>query len=131
MQRVDDTSRHTQHRVAPRRRDIAFGNIHASDIAYPTIDDNQLAVVAVVHLRSECGEVDGKEGMYLNTLFTHTFKEAAPNLPTAHIVVDDTDTHTFTSFVYEGICHQVSKSIIFDNIHIDVDMMGSRSDVVQ
>ena len=75
--------------------------------------------------------MDGKEGMYLNTLFTHTLKEAAPNLPTAHIIVDDTDTHPFTSFVYEGICHQVSKSIIFDNIHIDVDMMGSRSDVVQ
>ena len=45
---------HAQHRVAPRHRTrsfhIAQGDVHTTDIAHATINDNNLAVIPVVHL---------------------------------------------------------------------------------
>jgi hypothetical protein len=50
LQGVDCSPLHLEHRVAPLFRDVAQGDVHTTDEACLSIDDNELAVIAVVNL---------------------------------------------------------------------------------
>ena len=117
MQRVDGSARNADHRVAPssillplsvfllprNTLHVAQGYVYAANVAHKSVDYDELAVVAVVHLRRERREADGQEGHHLNAFFAHVFKETVGHVPAAHIVVDDTYLDTLTCFLDEGI----------------------------
>ena len=72
LQRIDHTALQPQHGIAPRQilifpivnsLYIAKGDIHASHIAYTTVYDDELAVVAIVGLAGKGWEMDGKVRM--------------------------------------------------------------------
>ena len=100
LQRVDDRPLQAQHRIAPglvaRSLHIAQGDVHATDITHLTIDDNDFAVVTVVHLAGKCREMYGQERLHLDTSFSHPFEKMVGHSPTAHVIVDDTHLDTLT-----------------------------------
>ena len=53
------------------------------------------------------------------------------HFPTAHIVIDDTHKYTLSRLVYQCIRYQIAQGIIFDDIHVDVDMMFCLGDIFQ
>ena len=122
LQTVDDAALHAQHGVAPRlvagALDIALRYVHASDIAHTAVDDNDLAVVAVVQLAGERREVDGQEGTYLDAFFTHALEVAAVHLPAAYVVVDDAHLHPVACPLDEGVSQEVAQGVVFNNIHL-------------
>ena len=72
---IDTAARDAHHGVAPRlpvpALHIAVGYVISAHITCLSVDDEYLAVVAVVDLAGELRETDGKEGTYLHTRITH------------------------------------------------------------
>ena len=110
---------------------IAQGEIHATDIAYPAIDDENLTMVAVVHLTCKCGETYGHEGFHLDSLDTHPLKETVVHAPASHGIIEHTHLHALTSLGYQGIRDESSQGIVLKDIDINMDMVPRRGDVTQ
>ena len=114
LQGVYTTTLYAQHRVAPTTQllnsftsftsfDIPHGDIHTSDIPHATIDDEHLAVVAVVGPTGKRRETHGHEGFHLDALAAHLLKETVGHTPAAHIVVDHTHLHALPCLGHKGI----------------------------
>ena len=135
LQGVDTTTLDAHHRVAPSSLmtalHIAQGEIHATDIAYPAIDDENLTMVAVVHLTCKRGETYGHEGFHLDSLDTHPLKETVVHAPASHGIIEHTHLHALTSLGYQGIRDESSQGIVLKDIDINMDMVPRRGDVTQ
>lgn len=85
-------------RVAPElslvTAHITTGNIHPTDEPNLTIDDANLAVIAIIHFPCEQRKPNRHERMHLDTLLTHTLKETVLGLPRPHIIIDKTHFDT-------------------------------------
>ena len=68
---------------------------------------------------------------HLDTLLTHPLEELALDIPTAHIVVDDSYLHPLTGLGDEGIGNQRAQGIVGKDIHIHVDMTAGLTDLLQ
>ena len=108
LQGIYHSALYTQHRVAPFVRHITTCYIHATDITYPTVNDNDFAVVTVVDLAGERREADRQERCHFDTRLTHLFEETVTHTPTTYIIVDKTYLDTLTGFRHEGIGNQTA-----------------------
>ena len=135
LQGIDGTTRHPEHRVTPRLSlrtfHIAQGKVHTADESNLAVDDDDLTVVTVVHLTRERREVYRHKRHHLDTLLTHPLEELALDIPTAHIVVDDSYLHPLTGLGDEGIGNQRAQGIVGKDIHIHVDMTAGLTDLLQ
>ena len=111
--------------------DIAKGDVHATDITRKTVDNNNLAVVAVVGLAGEHREMDGQEGSHVNACHSHAFEEAVLDFPTAHIVVDNPYLHSLTGLGNQCVRNEVAKGIVLEDVHVDVDMVLGLCNVLE
>ena len=74
--------------------EVALSKVHPPDIAYRAIDDDDLAVIAVVHRRREKGEGYPHEGVDLYPRCPHTLPVGGGDIVGAQMVVDDADGDT-------------------------------------
>ena len=107
LQGCHSPTRHLQHRVAP---DMSFGSlhitqgdVHAADESYKAVDNDDLSVVAVVHLTRERRETHGHERSHLDPLFTHPLEEMMTHVPATHVIVDHPDLHPLSRLRDKGI----------------------------
>ena len=135
LQTVHHAARQPQHGVAPRLSarplHIAQGDVHATNVAHLSVDDNQFAVVAVVGLAGERGEMHGQVRHHLDTVAAHGLEERAVYLPAAHIVVDDTHLDTLLGFLSQCVGNKASQRIVLDDVHVDMDVVARLADVLQ
>ena len=110
---------------------ISCGNVHAANIPYPSVNDTELAVVAVVHLAGEGWELDGHEGMHLNAGIAQTLEETAFDIPTAHIIVDDAHLYATTGLADEGVGYEMTQSVVIEDIGVEMNVVTGLADVVQ
>ena len=78
-------------RVAPYAPFNAFlipvGNVHAAHKACYAVDDNNLAVVAIVHFAGEDGECNSQKGIDLDACGFHLVEKTLLYMPTPHVVI--------------------------------------------
>ena len=135
LQRVDGAACHAYHGIAPSHvarsfllflssavnaLHIAQRYVHAADETRGAVDDDELAVVAVVHLAGERREANGQERCHFDALFAHAFKEAVSHLPAAHVVVDDAYFHTLPDLGDEGVADQVAQGVVLEDVDVNV-----------
>ena len=132
---VDASSANHEVGIAPRSLRIPFhitgGNVHASYEGHFTVDDNQLAVIAIVHLAGEGRKFHWEESVDVDTFATHTLIEAVVNVPAAHVIVDDPHLYALPGFVDEGICDETSQFVVGEDVALDVDALLCLSDLLQ
>ena len=107
--------------------DIAQSDVHTANETHTPVDDNELAVVAIVDLRSKRGKTHRQEGHHFNTFLAHPLEETVADIPTAHIVNDHPDLNALAGPCNEGITDKVSQGIVLEDIHVDVDMVSGTS----
>ena len=133
MQGIHRPTPYSQHGIAPRlfarALNIAQGDIHTTDKTHLTIDDNDLAVVTIIHLTRKRREPYGHKRAHFDTFFTHALKKTVLDIPTSHIVVDQSHFYALTRLVDQGIGNQFAQSIISYDIHINMDMVLGQTDI--
>ena len=126
LQGVDATPLDAHHGVAPGLTacalDVAQGDVHAADIAHEAVDDDDLAVVAVVGLAGEAREAYGHERLYLDACHPHALEEAVLHVPAAHVVVDHSHLYALAGLGYQRVGDQTSQGVVLEDIDVDVDM---------
>ena len=110
---------------------IAVGNVHAANVARQSVDDDNLAVVAVVGLAGERRETHGQERLYLDAGLAHALIEAVVHAPAAHVVEDDAHLNALSGLVDERIADETAQGVVFEDIDVDVDVVACLRNVAQ
>ena len=100
--------------------DITQGDVHSTDESHLAVDDDNLAVVAVVSLARENRELHRHERMDFDAFLTHPLVEAVLHLPARHIVIDEPYLDTLASLGDERVGDEPSESIVVEDEHIDM-----------
>ena len=135
LQGIDHSARKSYHGVAPGLLlgtfHVAEGDVHTTDIACLPVDDYQFAVVAVVGLAGEHGEMDWIERDYIDACHTHALKEAVLDLPTAYVVVNDAYLNSFASLGNKGVGNELTQSIVLEDVDVDMDVVPGLGNILE
>ena len=135
LQTIHTTARYLQHSISPglalRAFHITQGDIHASNEPCTSINDNHLPVVTIVHLTRKRREPHWQERSHLDTFLSHALKETVTHIPAPHIIVYQSYLYSLTSLGNKSITHHVSQGIVFEDIHIQMNMILCRGYLFQ
>ena len=124
LQAVDSPSGDAHHGVAPRLAACSLGiaqrYVHAAYEPLAPVDDDNLAVVAVVGLAGEGREPHGQERPYVHTALAHTLKEAVADVPAAHVVVYHPHLHAPAGTVHERVGHEAAQRVVRKDVYVNV-----------
>ena len=124
----------TYHRVAPaapgKAVQVAVGDVEAADVGHAPIDDNSLAVVAIVVVFEGHGQSYGPETSGLNPLPAQVAVEWSPG--TAHeIVVHQPGLHPCGSAVGQGLPDVPAGRVVLELKELCMNMVAGRRYVVE
>ena len=131
LKSVDTAALNAEHRVAPPVLHVAHGNVHAPDIAHAAVDDEKLAVVAIVSPAGEGGEAHGHERLHLDALAAHALEETGGHVPAPYVVVDDAHLDALARLGHKGVADELTQGIVLEDVDVDVNVAGGTRYVAQ
>ena len=108
---------------------VTFGEVHTARIAHYAIDDEHLAVVAVVGERRKVGK-EGTESLDLDTSLLHPTEETARHTDTGGGIVHQPHFYALKHLVDENVSKGIAYNIVLDHEEHDVDVMTGSKDVL-
>ena len=104
---------------------ITLCQIHTANKPDASVNHHYLTVITIVHFTGKQREAHFQKATHLYSCLTHLFVKAVRNMPTAHIIVNNTYFYSLPCLIYQHIAHHTSDSIILKNIELHMNMLRS------
>ena len=119
--------------VAPRTplraAHVAVGDVHAADEARAAVDDDDLAVVAVIDLAREARELDVQEGMDLDSRLAHLPEERLLDAAAPHVVVENPHADSLAGLRGERVAEAAARLVVAEDVVLQVDVVVCPGDL--
>ena len=119
---------HTEVSIAPQTepvaRVIAIGHIHTAQIAYFTIYNGYLPVIAVVYAAGQYGEEDRHKRIGFHSGSAQSFPVATARSPRTHMIEYDPHLHALLHLAYKQIGQATAQMVILYDVELNMYMVA-------
>ena len=111
--------------------DVAVGNVHATDVPDASVDNRNLAVVAVVDAAGQLREGDFEEGAHGDSGLLHLLEKPFLDRPAPHVVIEYPYLYPAGRTSQQHLLHPGSQVVVFKDVVLYVNVFAGILQVLQ
>ena len=97
---------------------VAKREIHAANETRMTIDNTNLAMIAIIDFSRQSRETHGFKSCQLNASSFQLVEKSLGNAPTSNIIIEKSDLYALSRLVRQSICNKLTDCIVLNDVRL-------------